>query len=210
MDNYTETFNTWNKVAQLYQDKFMHLDLYNDSYDLFCQEINTENAAILEIGCGPGNITQYLLKQKPGLNITGIDISPNMIELARTNNPTANFKIMDCREIDQLQNRFDGIVCGFCLPYLSAVESSKMIQDCADLLNNKGSLYISFVEGDYKQSGFQIGSSGDRTYFYFHALDSLTKELERNNFEKIQLLKMEFEKSNKTKETHTVIIASKQ
>ena len=35
MDNrYTETFETWNKVAALYQDKFMDLDLYNDTYEL--------------------------------------------------------------------------------------------------------------------------------------------------------------------------------
>jgi hypothetical protein len=31
MDRYKETFETWNKVASLYQDKFMELDLYNDS-----------------------------------------------------------------------------------------------------------------------------------------------------------------------------------
>jgi len=28
MDNYQKTFETWNKVAELYRDKFMDLDLY--------------------------------------------------------------------------------------------------------------------------------------------------------------------------------------
>lgn len=32
MDRYTETFETWNKVASLYQDRFMDLDLCNDTY----------------------------------------------------------------------------------------------------------------------------------------------------------------------------------
>ena len=53
MDRYQETFNTWNKVAKLYQDKFMDLDLYDDTYDTFCEAVNIENATILEIGCGP-------------------------------------------------------------------------------------------------------------------------------------------------------------
>ncbi len=82
MDRYQETFETWNKVAKLYEDVFMHLDLYNDTYDIFCELITKENAHVLEIGCGPGNITRYLLEKKPDLLINGIDISPNMISLA--------------------------------------------------------------------------------------------------------------------------------
>lgn len=30
---YQETFETWNKIAGLYEEKFMDLDLYNQSYD---------------------------------------------------------------------------------------------------------------------------------------------------------------------------------
>jgi len=186
----------------------MDLDLYNDSYDLFCQQISTANPAILEIGCGPGNITQYLLNKRPDFYIQGTDISPNMIQLAKANNPTANFNVMDCREIGQLPNKFHGIIGGFCLPYLSAADSSKLIKACAALLNNKGILYISFVEGDYLQSGFQTGSSGDRTYFYFHSLESLIKELENNGFEIRQVLNKNYKKSDASAEMHTIIIAS--
>lgn len=34
MDKYKETFETWNNVASMYHDKFMDLDLYNDTYDV--------------------------------------------------------------------------------------------------------------------------------------------------------------------------------
>lgn len=62
MDNrYKETFETWNKGASMYQDKFMDLDLYNENYDFFCDSLNKPNSKILEIGCGPGNITKYIL-----------------------------------------------------------------------------------------------------------------------------------------------------
>ena len=76
MDNYKETFETWNKITTLYQNKFMDLDLYNDTYDSFCNSLSKENSSILEIGCGPGNITKYLLEQRPDLLILGIDVAP--------------------------------------------------------------------------------------------------------------------------------------
>ena len=129
MNRYKETFETWNKVALLYQDKFMDLDLYNETYDFVCNSIIKNKAKILEIGCGPGNITKYLLAKRPDFDIYGIDIVPNMIELAKRNNPTANFSIMDCRKISTLTTKFDGIICGFCLPYLSQTESAKLVAD---------------------------------------------------------------------------------
>ena len=33
MDKYEETFATWNKMASMYQEKFMELEIYNESYD---------------------------------------------------------------------------------------------------------------------------------------------------------------------------------
>ncbi len=209
MDTYKETFETWNKVAKLYQDKFMDLTLYDDTYDTFCEEINRKNAAILEIGCGPGNITKYLLNKRPDFRMEGIDISPNMIELAKANNPSACFQVLDCREIGKLQSKFNGIICGFCFPYLSEFDSSKLIKDCGNLLEDKGVLYISFVEGDYSKSGFQTASTGDRTYFYFHTLDSLTKVLTDNNFEIIQILSKDYKRSIAMEEVHTIIIVRK-
>lgn len=82
-DPYNVTFTTWNKIAETYEKKFMDLDLYNDSYDLFCANIIKQNPNVLEIGCGPGNITRYLLSKRPDLTIEGLDIAPNMIELAK-------------------------------------------------------------------------------------------------------------------------------
>jgi len=210
MDRYKETFETWNKVASLYQDKFMDLDLYNDTYDFICNSIAKDNAKVLEIGCGPGNITKYLLSKRPDFDIFGIDIAPNMIELAKKNNPTASFAIMDSRQISDLNTKYDGIVCGFCLPYLSQPDSKKFISDCYNLLNENGHLYLSFVEGDPNKSDFQVGSSGDRTYFYFYNLDDLTEQLKKNNFEQIKVFKVDYKKAENEYDTHTILTAKRK
>ncbi len=210
MDRYKETFETWNKVALLYQDKFMDLDLYNQSYEIICNSIIKDKAKILEIGCGPGIITKYLLAKRPDFDIYGIDIAPNMIELAKMNNPTANFFIMDCREISDLTTKFDGIVAGFCLPYLSPTESVKLVADCNNLLQENGLIYLSFVEGDSGKSGFQVSSTGDRTYFNYHNIDTLKTLLIDSEFEEIKISKVAYKKSATEKEIHTILTAMKK
>src|SRR5690349_18694421 len=99
MDRTKMAVDIFNKHAQIYQHKYMDVSMYHDTLDAFCNSIPKHNAQILEIACGPGNITQYLLQQRPGFNILGTDLAPNMLELARANNPEAKFKEMDGRNI---------------------------------------------------------------------------------------------------------------
>ena len=210
MDKYKETFETWNKVASLYQDKFMDLDVYNDTYDFICNSITKARAKILEIGCGPGNITKYLLSARPDFDIFGIDIAPTMIELAKKNNPTARFDIMNIRQIDEIKTKYDGIICGFCLPYLSQTDGQKMFIDCYSLLNEEGVMYISFVEGNPDKSGFKTASSGDRTFFYYYSLDDLTQQLSKNNFDPLKIFTVDFKRNETEFETHTILTAKKK
>lgn len=209
MDKYRETFQTWNNVAKIYQDKFMDLDLYNDTYNYICNSIDKPKAKLLEIGCGPGNITKYLLSKRPDFNIFGIDIASNMIKLAKLNNPSANFAVMDSRQIKNLDTKYDGIIAGFCLPYLSQTESNKLIADAYELLNNNGLLYLSFVEGDPKKSGF-IESTGGRVYFHYHILNDLKSQLVKTNFDEINTFKVKYKTSESEFDIHTIVTAKKK
>lgn len=209
MNQYKETFETWNKVAQRYQDKFMDLELYNESYDAFCNSINKKNPTLLELGCGPGNITKYLLNKRPDFIIDAVDVATNMIALAQQNIPNASFKVMDVREINTIQKQYDAIVCGFCIPYLSQSDVSKLMADSHQLLVNKGILYWSFVAGDYNNSGYQQSSSGDRTYFYYHNLEYIIENLENQRFTINNVLTVNYPKNEHENEKHTVIIAKK-
>ncbi|MBD3724470.1 MAG: class I SAM-dependent methyltransferase [Flavobacteriaceae bacterium] len=209
MDKYKETFQTWNKVAYLYQDKFMDLEMYNESYDFVCNSVGKNKAKVLDIGCGPGNISKYLLSKRPDFDILGIDVASNMIELAKKNNPSANFAVMDCREIDSIKNQFDAIICGFCLPYLSESDVEKFLQDCYNLLNKNGLLYISFVEGDPKKSDFQTSSTGNRAYFYFHDINELKNQLSLAGFTEPIVFNVTYKRSENEMEIHTILIVRK-
>ena len=210
MDNYQNTLEIYDKIADVYQAKFMDMDLYNDTYDLFCQLVEKPNAAILEIACGPGNITRYILSKRPDFQIKATDMAPNMVKLAQINNPTAVCEVMDCREIDQLTERFDAVICGFCMPYLSKEDCDKLIRDAANLLNEGGIFYCSAIEDDYEKSAYESSSDGKlRMFIYRHQADYLTEMLTKVHFKTPQLIRIPYPKGNGTTDTHLIIIAQK-
>lgn len=198
----------FNKLADVYQEKFMDVSLYHDSLDLFCDTIEKDNATILELACGPGNITKYLLDKRPNYKIIGTDLAPTMIELAKINNPKATFELLDCRAIPTLIKKFDAILCGFGLPYLSKKEAIQFIKDSSKQLNKNGVLYISTIEDDNSKSGFKTGSTGDQMFQNFHQADYLTKALEENGFSIIHIERKEYI-HNQEKTIDLIIIATK-
>jgi len=209
MDEYKETHDSWNKVAVLYEQAFMNLGIYQESYDAFCQLLSINGAAILDIGCGPGNITRYLLSVRPDYQILGIDVAPNMVALARKNNPTAVFEERDVRGIGTINQQFHGIVIGFCIPYLSPLDCRKLLVDCSELLTEEGILYLSFVDGSPADSGYQVGSSGDRMYFNFHKMNDVLMMLQQSGFDVILRFPVLYTKRDGTTEVHDVLIARK-
>lgn len=172
----------FDKLAELYQQKYMDVSLYHDVLDIFCENIAIQNPEILELACGPGNVTKYLLSKRPDFKIFATDLAPNMIALARKNNPDATFEVMDCREISALAKKYDAIVCSFCLPYLRVGETVKLIQDASKILNPNGVLYLSTMEDDPEKSGPVASSTGEYTNMYFYRGDFLTRVLRDNNF----------------------------
>lgn len=209
MDKNKIAVDVFDKLAMLYQEKFMDVNLYGDTFDFFCDTIKKQNAELLEIACGPGNITKYLLNKRPDLKILGIDLAPCMIELAKINNPTAEFHLLDCRQIGTIAKKFDAIMCGFCLPYLNKNEAIKLLSDASILLNSKGVIYISTMEDDYNKSGFKKGSTGDEIFMHFYQADFLTSILKENNFNILKLDRKEYDIADGTKTTDLIIIAEK-
>lgn len=211
-DRIKETIETYNVAAKSYQDKFMEMDLYNDTYDTFCHLIGKSNARILEIATGPGNVIRYIHRKCPNFKVFGIDLSPNMVELARQNNPQAEFAVMDCRDIYLIDKKFDGILCAFCLPYLSREETKKLLSDAALLLESGGILYISTMEGDYNKSRYETTSfsGSNRVFVYYHQADYITDCLREFGFEILDIQRKKYPESDGSFLTDMIFIARKK
>lgn len=207
MDKTKIAVDIFNKLASAYQAKFMDVSLYHDTFDVFCSAIKKQDAELLELACGPGNITQYILSKQPDFKILGTDLAPNMIELAKINNPSAQFQLLDSRDIKQLHKTYDAIMCGFILPYLSKDEAIQLIKDSALILNKNGVIYISTMEDDYSTSGFKKGSTGDEIYMHYHQADYLTEALIQSGFSMIDTQRKTYPAADNTPVVDLILIA---
>jgi SAM-dependent methyltransferase len=102
-------------------------------------------ATILDIGCGTGSLSIVLAQL--GHQVTGIDLSPSMISLARTKAVASgfqiNFHVMDAAAPPLPHKAFDAIVCRHLLWTLP--EPNEVLQRWSELLKPKGRLIL--IEG---------------------------------------------------------------
>jgi trans-aconitate 2-methyltransferase len=54
-------------------------------------------ATVVDLGCGPGNLTRLLAERWSGARVSGIDSSPEMIDAARASVPGIAFEVGDLR-----------------------------------------------------------------------------------------------------------------
>lgn len=209
MNNQSNIKKMFDKYADKYQEQYMDIDLYKNSLNQFCAALTSPNASVLEIGCGPGNITKYLLSKRPDFNILGIDLAPRMIALAQKNNPNALFRVMNGCDILKLNTTYHAIMCGFFLPYLSKQEAINFISDAATVLKKEGLLYLSTMEDLNANSTFQGAShdKNDQLFINYHEADYLRKALLQNGFEIITLTQQDYPQKDGTTTTDLIIIA---
>ena len=210
-DHYKNTIATWKKVAHLYEEKFMDLDIYNESYTAFSSEISTSDALILEIGCGPGNITRWLGTNLPQATILATDVASEMIEVAKKNVDDVQFEVLDARDIASLNSKFDAIMCGFCVPYLNKIDLNLLIKNSAALLNTEGIVYLSFIEGDYSNSRIQTGSTtdGSMTVHEYQELD-VQEMFEANSIDQIKSIRVAYPLSDGSEQIHLILLGRKK
>ncbi len=192
--------------AQVYQDKYMDVSLYHDALDRFCAVVK-QGCHILEVACGPGNITKYLLSKRPDFHILATDLSPNMLKLAKANNPQVTFQQLDVSDIHSIGKKFDAVVAGFVFPYLSAEEVTQFIDHTAQLLHTGGVLYISTIEDSYENSALQTAPSGDTVYMYYYEEPFLRQTLEENGFNVADVQHLQYFAANGSTVSDIVLVA---
>lgn len=210
-NNFDISVQRFDEFAGEFANRFMDVSAYGDSVDGFCARIESPKPRILELGCGPGNVTRLLKNHFPEAKITGIDLAPAMIEIARKNMSDTDFRVMDVRNISAIPELFDAILCAFCLPFLSNPDAEKLISDCAARLNSGGVLYVSTMEGNESDAGFESTSfSGDaEIYFNYYERHFLEAVFARNGFKIIQSKFQEYPEPDGKTTTDMIFIGVK-
>jgi SAM-dependent methyltransferase len=209
MDHCAVSARAFHNVAERYRDKFMDLTTYDASYREFLDVVRPSRARLLDAACGPGNVSRYLIAQRPDLDLLGIDLAPRMVELAREAVPSVRFAVHDCRQVADLKLSFDGIICAFGLPYLSTEEATAFIKAAGKALEPNGALYLSTMLGKPEASGLERCSTGDPVYVYYHNEEQILCSLHECGFTVLKRLQIPSPPAAAKKTTDLIVIAKK-
>ena len=103
---------SYNQMGHLYH-QYRDVHKIDDLLEKF-SELLPQQAQILDAGAGAGVPGAMYIANK-NVKVTGIDISNEMLKLARENVPMAEFLEMDMRDLKFEEKTFDGVMCLFSL-----------------------------------------------------------------------------------------------
>ncbi|MFC6704529.1 class I SAM-dependent DNA methyltransferase [Flexivirga alba] len=101
---------------------------------------------VLDVGCGPGTVTAYLAER--GVDVSGVDLSPRMIDNARRLHPECRFAVGSWTELDLAPASHGGILGWWSLFNLPRDLVPQVLAHCATALKPGGQLIIATHVGD--------------------------------------------------------------
>lgn len=101
---------------------------------------------VLDVGCGPGTVTAYLHER--GIKVSGVDLSPRMIEHAERLHPECSFAVGSSTELDLEPRSLGGILGWWSLFNLPREILPNVLAAFHDALMPGGHLIIATHVGD--------------------------------------------------------------
>ncbi|MEK6859844.1 MAG: class I SAM-dependent methyltransferase [Nanoarchaeota archaeon] len=90
----------FNKIARYYDNKIFLKYLTNSQIKMLNFVKIKNNSKILDVGCGTGNLLKILEKQNKNNHLYGIDISEEMLKIARKKLKKAKLKLQSAENLD--------------------------------------------------------------------------------------------------------------
>lgn len=118
---------------------------------------NGEGVRVGDIGCGTGRLAPHL--RGLGLDPTGVDLSEEMVRVARRDQPGFDFAVADLRALPYGDGSLAGVVCWYSLMYLPPEHRGAAFAELARVVSPRGILTTAFKAGDdaARRGGEQLG-----------------------------------------------------
>lgn len=101
---------------------------------------------VADLGCGPGHVTRYLHEQ--GVTVVGIDLSPEMIRVARQLHPAVDFEVGDMGRLDLPDASLAGVLAFYAIVHFEAPQLGAILSEIRRVLSPGGVALVSFHIGD--------------------------------------------------------------
>jgi SAM-dependent methyltransferase len=101
---------------------------------------------VAELGCGPGRITAHLHRLE--LDVFGVDLSPEMIRVARRDHPGLRFEVGDMTALDIEDASLAGVCAWYSTVHTPPEELPRLFAEFHRVLAPGGILLLAFKAGD--------------------------------------------------------------
>ncbi len=138
-DEKQNSINYWDNIYVNCKRSEIKLDDWLDKFDNIIEKCSTP---IIDLGCGKGNDTLYLIEK--GKKVISCDQSKNAISNIKSNFP----EVYDARCFNMLDglpfedNSYELVIADLCLHYFKEIDTFKIINEIKRILVNSGHLIL--------------------------------------------------------------------
>ena len=146
------------KIEALFDKISSYYDFMNNFISFFTHNLIKQSAIkmlgikhksmVLDLCCGTGDLTSLISKSYSGTKVIGLDISLNMLKIAKKKHPKNVFIKGDAESIAFGENEFDAVTCAFGLRNVQ--NRKKALNEIYRILKPGGL----FLHLDFKRSIF--------------------------------------------------------
>jgi len=118
---------------------------FTNTYYLACRDLpaivseHVIGAKALDFGCGTGRSTRFL--RRLGFNVTGVDVSEDMLRIVRTMDPAGDYRIVPGDNLTELApETFDLILSLFTFDNIPSAVKVRIFSDLRKLLRPTGTI----------------------------------------------------------------------
>jgi SAM-dependent methyltransferase len=162
----------YDRIAGQFAERYGSMPPFLETFTTAFLEQLPDHPTILDAGCGHGRDMEWF--EEHGCSVTGIDLSPEMLALARTRT-TGQLREVDLLELDFETATFDGIWSNAALLHIPKTRTADVLRQFQDILKPAGSLALGLHRGDFEgwESGTYVGTERYFSRFTEAEIESL-------------------------------------
>ena len=148
--NLARVRSAYDTVAEAYsevlKDTSFEAPLDIAMIDDFCARLRaTPGRKVVDAGCGAGRLSAHL--SGAGLDVTGVDLSPEMVRVARRRHPRLSFEVGELADLPEADAAADGILAWYSIIHSAPAELPAIAREFWRVLRPGGLALIAFQSG---------------------------------------------------------------
>lgn len=114
--------------------------------DLALIERHLSKGPVLDLGCGPGHLTDHL--RSLGVDAIGIDLVPEFIAHAKATHPDGDYRLGSMKDLGVPSRSVAGILAYYSLIHLPPPDVDAVLAEFRRVVVPGGTVVVGFVDGD--------------------------------------------------------------